>query len=83
MPAEQSGEKGILLESGTNELEIVEFTIGQGHFGINVMKVREIVEKRPLTKIPNANVYILLLPLATRLPKILKTIDLLFPSLIK
>ena len=58
MPAEQSGEKGILLESGTNELEIVEFTIGQGHFGINVMKVREIVEKRPLTKIPNANVYI-------------------------
>ena len=33
----------ILLESGTNELEIVEFGIGKNHFGINVIKVREII----------------------------------------
>ena len=29
----------ILLESGTNELEVMEFTIGDRHFGINVAKV--------------------------------------------
>lgn len=33
----------ILLESGTNELEMVEFLIGQCHYGINVTKVREII----------------------------------------
>ena len=37
------GKKGILLESGTNELEIVEFGIGQNKFGINVIKVRELL----------------------------------------
>ena len=30
----------ILLESGTNELEILEFMIGNNHYGINVAKVR-------------------------------------------
>ena len=30
----------ILLESGTNELEIMEFTINGEIFGINVAKVR-------------------------------------------
>lgn len=43
----------ILLESGTNELEIVEFqidrresdgTVYQGHYGVNVGKVREIIK---------------------------------------
>ena len=33
----------ILLESGTNELEIVEFSINGNHYGINVAKVREII----------------------------------------
>lgn len=33
----------ILLESGTNELEIMEFTIADQLFGINVSKVREIM----------------------------------------
>ena len=28
----------ILLESGTNELEILEFTLGDNHYGINVVK---------------------------------------------
>ena len=28
----------ILLESGTNELEILEFTLGDNHYGINVAK---------------------------------------------
>lgn len=34
---------GILLESGTNEIEIMEFTIGNEVFGINVAKVTEIM----------------------------------------
>ena len=29
----------ILLESGTNELEILEFTVGGNYYGINVAKV--------------------------------------------
>ncbi len=33
----------ILLESGTNEIEIMKFTIGGNLFGINVAKVREIM----------------------------------------
>ena len=33
----------ILLESGTNELEILEFALGNNHYGINVAKIREIL----------------------------------------
>ncbi len=34
----------ILLESGTNELEIIEFYVGGNLYGINVAKVREIIK---------------------------------------
>jgi two-component system, chemotaxis family, chemotaxis protein CheV len=47
--------KGILLESGTNELEIVEFSIGKNKFGINVIKVKEIIHPVPVTLIPHAH----------------------------
>lgn len=47
--------KGILLESGTNELEIVEFKVGENTFGINVAKVREITPFEPVTKVPNSH----------------------------
>ncbi len=47
--------KGILLESGTNELEIVEFTIGDNTFGINVAKVREIMPYTKVTTVPNSH----------------------------
>ncbi len=50
--------KGILLESGTNELEIVEFGIGQNKFGINVIKVREIINPVPVTQVPNAHLHV-------------------------
>lgn len=33
----------ILLESGTNELEVLEFTLGDNYYGINVAKIREIL----------------------------------------
>lgn len=45
----------ILLENGTNELEILEFTLGDNHYGINVAKVREILAFQPVTPVPNAH----------------------------
>lgn len=45
----------ILLESGTNELEILEFALGDNHYGINVAKIREILSYQPITPIPNAD----------------------------
>ena len=45
----------ILLENGTNELEILEFTIGGNNYGINVAKVREIISYQPVTPIPNSH----------------------------
>lgn len=47
--------KGILLESGTNELEVIVFSIGTGIFGINVLKVREIINPHEVTKMPNSH----------------------------
>ncbi|MEB1809457.1 MAG: chemotaxis protein [Bacillaceae bacterium] len=48
----------ILLETGTNELEIVMFNVGTGLFGINVLKVREIINPLPVTETPNAHPYV-------------------------
>ncbi|GGA17664.1 chemotaxis protein [Psychrobacillus lasiicapitis] len=50
--------KGILLESGTNELEIVEFQVGTSKFGINVIKVKEIIQPIPVTFIPHAHPHV-------------------------
>ena len=49
---------GILLESGTNELEIVEFLVGDNRFAINVIKVKEIIQPIASTKVPHAHPYI-------------------------
>lgn len=51
-------QKGILLESGTNELEIVEFEIANNKFGINVIKVKEIIQPIPVTFIPHAHPHV-------------------------
>ncbi|WP_400246964.1 chemotaxis protein [Niallia sp. JL1B1071] len=51
-------DKGILLETGTNELEIVEFSVGKNKFGINVIKVKEIINPVPITPIPHAHPYV-------------------------
>ncbi|AJF05597.1 chemotaxis protein [Geoalkalibacter subterraneus] len=46
----------ILLESGTNEVEIIEFYLGSQSFGINVHKLREIVPYDPdaVTRVPES-----------------------------
>ncbi len=51
---------GILLESGTNEFEIVEFSVGGVRYGINVAKVREVIQSAlfPITKVPQAHPYL-------------------------
>lgn len=48
-------ETGILLESGTNELEILEFRVGKNYYGINVAKIREILSYQEPTPIPNSD----------------------------
>ena len=45
----------ILLESGTNELEVLEFTVAGNHYGINVAKVREILSMTEITPVPNSH----------------------------
>ena len=41
----EEDKRGILLESGTNEIEVMEFTINESLYGINVAKVKELEEK--------------------------------------
>lgn len=45
----------ILLENGTNELEILEFTLAGNSYGINVAKIKEIIIYQPVTPVPNAH----------------------------
>ena len=53
--SKSTGQTGILLESGTNELEIMEFSISGELFGINVAKVREIMMAQPVKKMPGSH----------------------------
>jgi two-component system, chemotaxis family, chemotaxis protein CheV len=48
-------DKEILLESGTNELEMLVFTVADFTFGINVAKVREILPATRITSLPRAH----------------------------
>ena len=45
----------ILLENGTNELEVLEFMLEGRHYGINVAKIREIIAYQDVTPVPNAH----------------------------
>ncbi len=45
----------ILLENGTNELEILEFTLAGNSYGINVAKIREIIPYQTVTPVPNSH----------------------------
>ena len=48
-------ETKILLENGTNELEVLEFVVDGNSYGINVAKIREIIPYSPVTPVPNAH----------------------------
>ncbi|MBQ8591164.1 MAG: chemotaxis protein CheV [Lachnospiraceae bacterium] len=45
----------ILLENGTNELEVLEFTLAGNSYGINVAKIREIITYQEVTPVPNSH----------------------------
>lgn len=51
----EESKKGILLESGTNEIEVMEFTIAGSLYGINVAKVKEILVSEPIKPMPHAH----------------------------
>ncbi|MBO4373575.1 MAG: chemotaxis protein CheV [Lachnospiraceae bacterium] len=48
-------ETNILLENGTNELEVLEFKLDDNCYGINVAKIKEIISYQPVTPVPNAH----------------------------
>ncbi|WP_026510068.1 MULTISPECIES: chemotaxis protein [unclassified Butyrivibrio] len=48
-------ESKILLENGTNELEVLEFRIDDHCYGINVAKIKEIIVYQEVTPVPNAH----------------------------
>lgn len=48
-------DKEILLESGTNELELLVFDVADYTFGINVAKVREVLPAAEITNLPKAH----------------------------
>jgi two-component system chemotaxis response regulator CheV len=48
-------ETKILLENGTNELEVLEFIVDNNSYGINVAKIREIIQYSPVTPVPNSH----------------------------
>jgi two-component system chemotaxis response regulator CheV len=45
----------ILLESGTNELEILVFTLSGQRYGVNVAKVREVIDPPSVTGLPESH----------------------------
>lgn len=45
----------ILLENGTNELEVLEFKLDGNAYGINVAKIKEIITYQEVTPVPNAH----------------------------
>ncbi|KOR24623.1 chemotaxis protein [Clostridium sp. FAM 1755] len=48
-------ETNILLESGTGEVEVIEFLVNNKHYAINVIKVKEVIEVDNVTKVPQSN----------------------------
>lgn len=48
-------DKEILLESGTNELEVLVFDVADYTFGINVAKVREVLPSTEITNLPKSH----------------------------
>ena len=50
-----ANDKGILLEAGTNEVEILSFRVGGQRYGVNVAKVREVLGIETVTALPESH----------------------------
>lgn len=48
----------MIIEAGTNELQIMEFKVGDRNFGINVAKVLEIMQYEEVTPMPHTSPYV-------------------------
>ena len=48
-------DSNILLDSGTNELEVLEFMVAGNSYGINVAKIKEIIAWQEVTPVPNSH----------------------------
>ena len=66
----------ILLESGTGEVEILEFIVNEKRYAINIIKVKEVIHANNLTKLPESHPAIAGLTLYR--DKIITLIDLKF-----
>lgn len=53
MPAKTK--HAILLESGTNELEVLVFSLDDQRYGVNVAKVREVIKPLTITALPETH----------------------------
>ena len=51
----EEDKRGILLESGTNEIEVMQFTIDDSLYGINVAKVKEILVSEEVKPMPHSH----------------------------
>jgi two-component system chemotaxis response regulator CheV len=52
----ETNKDGILLESGTNEVEILRFKVAGELYAINVVKVSELLHIDNIAKVPNAHI---------------------------
>lgn len=52
---ENMNTNNILLESGTGEVEILEFIINNKFYAINIIKVKEVINASNLTKLPESH----------------------------
>lgn len=55
MAKKDKNKEGILLESGTNEIEVMKFRVLGEFYGINVAKVQEIIMSEKVKPMPHAN----------------------------
>jgi purine-binding chemotaxis protein CheW len=46
------------LESGSNKVQVVEFLLGKEHFAVDLFNVREVVEYKTITQLPDTPAYI-------------------------
>jgi len=53
--ARKAGQHEILLESGTNEVEILVFDLDHEQYGVNVAKVREVIRLPKVKPVPRSN----------------------------
>ena len=55
MSKKAADENKILLETGTNELQILEFVVAGNSFGINVAKIMELMQAQEVQPMPNSH----------------------------